>query len=134
MRDTAGKRFDEPTLEGFLEEAVDRVRTYSVFESMPYADDVLEVSYLPLKYHYLLAVYASSRLFELDNDYYQAVQRMNEFEHKFSELIDLIESGEVVIKDALGNAVINTSKATDTVSDVYFKTTGTDTESISDLG
>jgi hypothetical protein len=134
MRDTAGKRFDDATLKGFLDEAADRVRTYSVFDNMPYADDAAEVSYLPLKYHYLLAVYASSRLFELDNDYYQAVQRMNEFEHKFSELIDLIEAGEITIKDATGTDVANKAKATDTVTDVYFNTTATDAESISNLG
>ena len=98
---------------------------------MPYPDDIVEVSFLPERYHYLLAVYASSRLFELDNDYYQATQRRNEFEHIFlNDLIPKIEAGEIIIKDSFGNEAINDTIAKDYVVDEYFGGIVTDEDNV----
>ena len=74
LRDTKGNKFTPEVLTSVIYEAVDRIRNYSVFKNMPYPDDLTNVQLLPDEYHYLIAVYASSRLFELDNDYYQATQ------------------------------------------------------------
>lgn len=131
LRDLRGNKFTDQILTSFLREAVDRIRSYSVFSDMPYPDDIVEVSFLPERYHYLLAVYASSRLFELDNDYYQATQRRNEFEHIFlNDLIPKIEAGEIIIKDSFGNEAINDTIAKDYVVDEYFGGIVTDEDNV----
>jgi hypothetical protein len=122
LRDTKGNKFPATTLTAMIFEAVDRVRQETIFSNMPYPDDVTEVSYLPQKYHYLLAVYASSRLFELDNDFYQATQRRNEFEALFAELLDKIDAGEIEIKDN-NNTVVTVTRTGEYVVDEYYDRT-----------
>lgn len=128
VRDTASKRFTDSDLNLYVEEAIDRLRSYPIFTDMPYlSDDDDELIYLPENYHYIVALYAASRCFSVDNDFYQEEQKRNEFESIFADLISKIEGGEVTINDITGNAVVP-NYVTDTVQDVYFNTSGTSDE------
>jgi len=75
---------------------------------------------LPSQYHYLIAIYSSSRLFAQDERHYQATTLMNEFEYKISQLKTAIENGEVIILDENGN-IVESSLPIDYVDDIYFK-------------
>lgn len=97
LRDTREKRFSDEELDSYLNEGVDRLRSYSALRDMPYLSEGVDVEVLPYEYHYILALYASARCFGVDNDFYQKQEKRNEFENMMMELIAKLESGEVEI-------------------------------------
>ena len=105
----------------FLNEGVDRFSTIPELKDITYlVNDEDVVNYLPTNQHYLLAVFASARCFEIDERFFQGTQKMNEFESKLEDLEIAIKGGEVSIVDEAGD-VIQGDILIDYVSDVYHK-------------
>lgn len=103
-----------------INEAIDRVTIIPQFADMIYLNADADIPIrLPSNFHYLLAIYACARAFDMDERFYEGTQKMNEFETKLDELQRLIEEGKVVIKDGDGEAITDTS-AIDYIKDVYF--------------
>ena len=130
-RDNNSFMFTDANITIFLNQAIDRLAQYPIFEKMPYlTNDVPDVYYLPRQYHYMLALFASARCYDTDERFYEGTEKRNEFENFLDGLISDIEAGNVVIKDELGNVVVNPTKCTDTVTDAYFTSSGSDTEEV----
>lgn len=129
-RDTDSRIFSDANIKMFLNQGVDRIKQYNVFHDMATLTNLDDIpNLLPSAYHYLLALFASSRLFDTDERFFEGTEKRNEFEYTFRELIDDIESGTLVITDELGVAIENTLNAIDFVKDTYFDTVGADDES-----
>lgn len=124
-RDNNTHMFTDSNIKMFLNQGIDRLRQYKVFSKMPYLeedDDVVE--FLPAQYHYLLALFASSRCYDTDERFYEGLEKRNEFESVFSDLINEIESGNVSITDTEGTSVDEMPNYIDYVVDKYFKVRG----------
>lgn len=121
-RDLSNSIFRQQDIEAYINEGIDRFRQFiPELMNMTYLFNANSIpNLLPEQYHYLLAVYATSRCFSQDENYYQATTFMNEFETKLDELKSKIESGEVVIRDENGKVVVSDID-TDSVTNVYFK-------------
>jgi hypothetical protein len=122
VRDSREKRFSDKELNSYINEGVDRLRAYYKLVDMPYVIEEMQVQYLPEQYHYILALYASSRCFGVDNDFYQEQEKRNEFESMFTELQSKVDNGEVYITDYEHDA--------EHVIDEYFGITSTDEDNI----
>lgn len=123
-RDTDSRVFSDEDIKMFINQGIDRVRQYNIFETMGYLklnSDVPEL--LPSMYHYILALFSASRLFDNDERFYEGTEKRNEFEQTFADMIERIEGGELIVKDIEGNAIENNTYVSDYVNDVYFKTT-----------
>lgn len=119
IRDKDGNIFERLDIVDFINEGIDRMSTISELSNIPYLyDDDDEVKLMPLRYHHLLAVYASARCFEIDERFFQGTQKMNEFESKLEELEIAIKGGEVSIVDESGD-VIQSDIPIDYVVDTY---------------
>lgn len=126
-RDFSNSIFREQDIIDYINEGIERVAQY-----IPECRDMVtldlntdEVQYLPKTYHSLLALYSASRCFFQDERFFQSGNLMNEFETKLDGLKTAIESGVVVIIDALGVAVDH-SISEDYVVDNYFEHTSDD--------
>ena len=120
-RDTNGYVFPQDTVDMFINMAIDVLREYPVFADMKPLELATDVpNYLPPRYHYLIALYASSRCFDMDERFYEGTEKRNEFEQKLDDLIADIEAGNITIYDDEGNEVKNTYIASDEVIDDYF--------------
>lgn len=118
--DKTSSIFTKNDIEDFINEAIDRCKASVYFADMVKLQTLTQHPILlPSHYHYLLAIYAAARCFEMDEQHYQATQRMNEFEYKFEDLVQKIDNGDVKVVDGEGKEIehINT---TDYVRDVYF--------------
>jgi hypothetical protein len=126
-RDFSGTTFRLEDVLDFLNEGIDRLRQlFPVFENMMFLDnDSDEPTLLPVPYHSVLALFATSRLFAQDDRAYQATTFMNEFELKIDELRVGIDEGRFVIKDLNGIALDNGNGAF-YVEDNYFTKYTTD--------
>ena len=123
-RDTDSRVFSDEDIKMFINQGIDRVRQYNIFETMGYLklnSDVPEL--LPSMYHYILALFSASRLFDNDERFYEGTDKRNEFEQTFADMIERIEGGELIVKDIEGNIIENNTYVSDHVNDVYFKTT-----------
>lgn len=121
-RDNNANMFADTNIIMFINQGIDRLKQYKIFQNMPYvSNNNNEISYLPEQYHYLLALFASSRCYDTDERFYEGIEKRNEFESAFSDLINEIESGNVVITDESGNVIDAFQNYTDYVRDVYFK-------------
>lgn len=121
VRDLDGNIFQREDIIEFLNEGVDRFSTIPELKDITYlVNDEDVVNYLPTNQHYLLAVFASARCFEIDERFFQGTQKMNEFESKLEDLEIAIKGGEVSIVDEAGD-VIQGDILIDYVSDVYHK-------------
>jgi hypothetical protein len=131
-RDFNGSIFREQDIIDFINEGIDRIKSIPQFVPMSYPIQKTDnITYLPNQYHSLLSVYACSRCFFQDGQSYNAGTTMNEFESKLDELNGKIASGEVIIKDEKGVPVVS-DYTNDFVSDVYFNSTNTDEDNLSD--
>lgn len=132
-RDFSNSVFREEDIISFLNNGINRIKqvipSLVGMKKLSAKTDV--VILLPDMYEDLLPIYATSRCFMQDENFYQATTYMNEFEQKLSELLSKIENGEIVIMDANGNA-IGTSLEMDSVTDVYFKKVYSDDELLDD--
>lgn len=120
-RDTNNYVFPDNYIDMFLNQAIDRLRQYKVFREMPYlkySDD--EVSFLPSQYHYILALFAASRCFDVDERFYEGVEKRNEFESLLDDLIADIQAGNITITDNDGNIVDDETNYIEYVTDAYF--------------
>lgn len=113
--------FRQRDITNYLDEAIDRIKSrIPVLGGMVYLrNDESVPKLLPSQFHYLIAVYASSRAFTQDERHYQATTLMNEFEVKLDELIGMIDEGIIEIVDEDGN-VIESPYTTDYVRLEYF--------------
>lgn len=120
-RDQNSFMFSDDIIKTFLNQAIDRIKQYAVFLDMPYLNRSSDVvKFIPRHYHYILALFASSRCYDMDERFYEGTEKRNEFEFYFENLISDIEGGNVIILDGDGNEVENTTGVTDYVVDVYF--------------
>ena len=120
-RDTNNYVFTDTYIDMFLNQAIDRLRQYKVFEGMSYleySDD--EVTLLPSQYHYMLALFAASRCFDIDERFYEGVEKRNEFESLLDDLIADVQAGNIVITDSEGNNVKDGTNYIEYVTDAYF--------------
>ena len=121
-RDLSSAIFRKVDVGSFINEGIDRIQqVLDVFDGMEYlTNDKDEPKLLPKKYHHLLAVYCSSRLFHQDEQHYQAGTLMNEFESKLDDLRMKIENGEIIITDPkTGEPILPSESAVDYVYNVY---------------
>lgn len=107
-RDFTNSIFRQSDIIDFINEGIDRFKqVIPEFGGLEYLmTNSAEPTLIPSQYHALLASYSTSRCFGQDERHYQATTFMNEFEQKLDELKSKIESGEIVIKDSDGNAII----------------------------
>lgn len=120
-RDTNNYVFPDNYIDIFLNQAIDRLRQYKVFREMSYlkyGDD--EVNFLPSQYHYILALFAASRCFDVDERFYEGVEKRNEFESLLDDLIADIQAGNITIIDNDGNIVDDETNYIEYVTDAYF--------------
>ena len=69
----------------------------------------------------MLALFAASRCYDMDERFYEGTEKRNEFEQLLETLIGEIQAGNITVTDGLGNAVEDGTNVTDYVRDVYFK-------------
>lgn len=120
-RDTFSNVFQETDIITFINQGISRVRQYKPFRTMPYLTVKTESpGILPEPYHYLLSLYAASRLFDMDERFSEGTEKRNEFEYYFTDLIGEIQAGNVELMDAEGNVIDDTTNAVDYVTDTYF--------------
>lgn len=121
IRDVKSTRFEDEDIQDYINEGVDRLRSNIYLTNLPYV--VGEVLVLPQQYHYILSLYAASRCFGIDHDFYQEEQKRNEFENMFLELVIKIENGEVDLDNDYTYPI-------DFVTDVYFGNTTSNEEEL----
>ena len=130
-RDNDSMLFDEETIKSLINEGIDRVRQYNVFKGMTKLSAPENIpALLPDNYHYILALFASSRMFDADERFHEGTEKRNEFEYALGTLIDDIQSGTIVITDSLGNVVTDKTVAKEYVTDEYFNVNVSDTEEV----
>ena len=127
-RDFSNSIFREEDIIAFINEGIERFQQIiPELENLSYLttnDSVPEM--IPLRYHHLLAVYATSRCFGQDERHYQASTFMNEFEQKLDELNAKIQGGEIEIIDPVTGLPIESDNETEYVkNNYYFKNNGT---------
>lgn len=96
-RDLNKQTFRRLDIVDFVNEGIDRVRTYipELVDINYLSDDSPTLYILPERFHYLLPLYAASRCFTQDERYHMAGNMMNEFEVKLDELRNDIINGYV---------------------------------------
>lgn len=105
-RDNNSYVFTEANIKMFINQAIDRIRQYKIFGDMPYLNTKTdEVTFIPEQYQYLLALFAAHRCYDTDERFYEGIEKRNEFEQAFSDLINEIEAGNVTITDAEGETL-----------------------------
>lgn len=124
-RDNNSYVFTDVQIKMFLNQAIDRIKQYKVFLGMKkliHPEDVPNL--LPEQYHYMLALFAASRCFDMDERFYEGVEKRNEFESLFENLIADIQAGniEIVDTDEDGNEVVVEDGTTyiEYIKDEYF--------------
>lgn len=123
-RDNNSFMFKDTVIKSFINEGIDRLAQYKVFQNMPYlVNSSDEVSYLPRPYHYLLALFASARCYDTDERFFEGTEKRNEFEYYLDNLIADIENGNITIYDENSLPVLNTTVCTDNITNVYFNST-----------
>lgn len=121
-RDSNDQMFKNIIITAFLNQAIDRITQYKVFEGMAkFVNEGDVTTLLPLQYHYMLALFAASRCYDMDERFYEGTEKRNEFEQLLETLIGEIQAGNITVTDGLGNAVEDGTNVTDYVRDVYFK-------------
>lgn len=132
-RDTNSFMFTNTMVDMFINQAIDRLKHEPIFKGMvKLRDSGDEPILLPEEYHYILALFSASRCLEIDERFYEATERRNEFESLFTSLISEIEAGNLIITDADGNAVDNTACYVDYVTNEYFDVHVPDSDIIKD--
>lgn len=132
VRDKNGYMFTDEECKLFINQGIDRLNQYPLFKDIKHLDapEAIPVI-LPTQYHYILALFSSSRLYDIDERFHEGTQKRNEFEQALLDLISQVEEGMIDLLDGEGN-VINTEDAfpwfQDYVVDEYYKATSDDSE------
>ena len=109
----------------YVNEGIDRLRQWKPLSGMKYlkaSND--EPIILPSQYHYLLALWISSRCFDYDERFYEATEKRNEFENAFAQFRADVETGTIALYHANGTPIDLSSEGEcviDYVKDEYFK-------------
>ena len=124
-RDNNSYMFSDSMVTLFINQAIDRIRQYKYFVNMKHLSSKEdEPNLLPSQYHYMLALFASSRCFEHDERFYESVEKRNEFESLLDSLISDVQLGNIVLIDEDGNAIKDDTSCIDYVVDAYFNVNG----------
>ena len=103
-RDSNGFMFSDTNIKLFINQGIDRIKQFKLFSGLSHLDSLGDIpQILPQEYHYMLALFSASRLFDNDERFYEATQKRNEFEQLFEEMISEINAGNIIIKDANGD-------------------------------
>lgn len=120
-RDNNSYVFTEANIKMFINQAIDRIRQYKVFGDMPYLNNKTDsVSFIPEPYQYIIALFAAHRCYDTDERFYEGIEKRNEFEQVFSDLINEIEAGNIVIADAQGEVQDDMPNYIEYVKNEYF--------------
>ena len=127
-RDTTSALFTSDDIKSFIREACDRVKQIPELSGMAeLISDNVEVTHLPVMYHYILSLYATSRCFSQDEQHYPAQKFMDEFEARLFALETGINNGDIIITDENGEPVkVDGANKIDAVVNVYFAKLGSD--------
>jgi hypothetical protein len=114
--------FSEDDIKAFINESIDRIRMHPYFRDMEWLTLSADAPViLPVYAHGLLALYAASRCFFQDERFYEATNFMNDFEYKLEDLVQRVESGDIILKDANGDDIdLDSLYELDYVEDIYF--------------
>jgi len=129
--DTTGSIFSEDDIVSYINEGIDRIKSKPYFVNMVYLVTDTDVpAYLPSQYHYLIPLYATSRLFSQDERHYQGTSFMNDFEYKLDELVQAVESGDIEVLDPTTGDPIDLDEYSEPtyVEDIYFNNYQSDEE------
>lgn len=130
-RDTNSFVFTESVIDMYINEAIDKFRQIPIFKGMSYLEDSTdEVNILPIQWQFLIPLYASSRCFEFDERFYEAVEKRNEFESLLSDLMSEIEAGNLILQDDEGNDISNPAVYIEYVTNVYYNETPKDEDMV----
>ena len=125
-RDNNSYVFSDTMIKMFINQGIDRIRQHKVFSGMGYLSDASdEPTHLPSQYHYMLALFSASRCFDHDERHYEGVEKRNEFEQLFAEIISDIECGKLTVYDENGDEIVTGKTGADeVVKDAYFNVRG----------
>lgn len=128
-RDFNNSIFRKEDITAFLNEGIDRIiEVLPQLSNMAYLEgdeDVVQI--IPREYNYLLAVYATARLFLQDERFYESTTYMNEFETKLDEFRTKVLNGEITLFDPTTNEPLEPDTLpVDYVTDNYFFKRGQD--------
>lgn len=126
-RDLSNSTFREQDIYDFINEGIDRCKqVVPQLAGMIYLQANEEIpKRLPVEYHHILSIYASSRLYSQDDRHYQGGTLMNEFETKLDQLLMAIQGGDVIIRDDAGLEVVIPYKEDYVVNNYFSSNTGT---------
>ena len=121
-RDTNSYLFTESQIDLFLNQAINRLQqAYKGFQGMKkLRDSTDKVNILPEHYQYMLALFASSRLFDIDERFYEGIEKKNEFEQVLEDLISEIQSGNIELTNDDGTAIEDSNTYIEYIKDEYF--------------
>lgn len=122
-RDSGDYIFTEKMLENFINEGIDRLKQTIVFKDMVHLESKYdEPIILPEQYHYILALYASSRCMEYDERHYEALDKRNEFENLLTQLLADIQAERIEkgVTEEGETEYLNDGFYRDYVKDEYF--------------
>lgn len=121
LADKDGAIFTKDDIEAFINEGINRFQSIVYFVNEPELTTLDQSpALIPAQYHYMLALFSASRCFGQDEREYKATTFMNEFEVKMEELLQKIESGEIVITDPSTGNEVTADYEEDFVTNVYF--------------
>lgn len=124
-RDDDGIMWSDDVVKMFVNQGIDRIKQFKLFNGEQYLEEDDDTPiFLPREYHYLLALFCSSRLYDIDERFFEGTQKRNEFEQTFEELLSEINNGSIVIDNASKENIPSYSEY---VVDTYYG--GTSTES-----
>ena len=130
VRDKNGYMFTSDECKLFINQAIDRLLQHPLFKGMIHLDIPEDVPIiLPPQYHYILALFAASRLYDIDERFFEGTQKRNEFEQIFNDLVTQVEEGSVQLTDGEGNPIELSETYSwfqDYVVDEYYGGTSTD--------
>lgn len=133
-RDLNGYVFTDIICTLYINQAIDRIKQYIVFDGMTHLSTGTDVPLLlPESYHYIIALFAASRCLDMDERFYEGTEKRNEFEDMLDELIAEIQSGNLVIVDALNATVEDTTTFVDYVTDTYFNDSTADDDGVDSI-
>ena len=125
-RDTNSYVFSDTQIKLFLNQGIHRLRQYKAFIGMKELVNLADVpNILPEQYHYMLALFSASRCYDIDERFYEGVEKRNEFESLLDDLIAEIQSGNLLLTDVDedGNVVPveDGTNYIEYIKDEYFK-------------